>query len=95
MMISPKAYIEQLKEADYQKLIEERDELIHSIREFEKKEMAGDRTGEEWNLHPQPDVRYQMYLVYLGELCLLMKERYNDEYVWGDRSLKDDASRPR
>ena len=56
-----------------------------------KSEIAGDRSGEEWGIHPQPDVRYQMYLEYLGKLCELMQKKYNEEYVWGDRSLQEDA----
>lgn len=31
------------------------------------------------------------YLEYLGKLCELMQKKYNEEYVWGDRSLQEDA----
>ena len=58
---------------------------------YETKDIAGDPSGEEWNIHPQPNVRYQMYLEYLSELCSFMKEKYNREYVWGDRKLSDDV----
>ena len=91
MMISPTTYGEYLKDADYLELIKKREELLASIREFEAKEIAGDRSGEEWSIHPQPDVRYQMDLEYLGELCRIMHEKYNNDYVWGDRTLKDDV----
>ena len=40
---------------------------------------------------PSPDVRYQMHLEYLAELCRIMQEKYNEEYVWGSRTLKQDA----
>ena len=40
---------------------------------------------------PSPDVRYQMHLEYLAELCKLMSRRYNEEYVDGCRTLQQDA----
>ena len=47
---------------------------------------------EEWNISHGPDVRYQVYLQYLSKLCGFMYEKYNQEYVWGDRKLSDDAN---
>ena len=93
MMISPLSYIEQFENAEYLELIKERDSLLAFIKDYETKDIAGDRSGEEWRIHPQPDVRYQVYLAYLSELCSLMREKYNADYVWGDRKLKDDAAR--
>ena len=90
MMISPASYIEKFEDAEYLRLIEERDRLLAFIKDYEKKDIAGDRSGEEWSIHPQPDVRYQMYLEYLSELCNLMREKYNAEYVWGNRKLSED-----
>ena len=40
-----------------------------------------------------PDVRYMMYLECLGKLCSYMQEKYNTDYVWGDRKLKDDVAK--
>lgn len=91
MMISPVAYLEQLKDASYLELIRERDQLIEYIWEYEKAEMAGDRSAPEWRYCPAPDVQYQMHLEYLSELCGFMKEKYNDEYVLGGRTLKQDG----
>ena len=91
MMISITSYIEHFQDAEYLGLIEERDRLLRFIKEYEEKEIAGDRSGDEWNVHPQNDVRYQMYLKYLGEMCRLMQEKYNHDYVWGERKLYDDA----
>ena len=91
MMISPASYIDNLQGAGYLELIEERDRLLRFIKEYEEKDIAGDRSGDEWGIHPQPDVRYQVYLEYLSELCSLMQEKYNHDYVWGDRTLHDDA----
>ena len=87
MMISPVTFVEELKDADYKTLIEERDQLIEYIVGFEKNEKAGDRSGDEWNYCPSPDVVYQVYLGYLAELCKMMKEIYCEEYVWGNKSL--------
>lgn len=89
MMISPEMYAEQFKDVSYQEMIKERDGLIRYIRKYEKLEKAGDRSGEDWRIHPQPDVRYQMYMEYLSALLLLMKTKYNEEYVWGDKKLSD------
>ncbi len=91
MMISPNYYVERLKDATYGELIAERDDLIRSIQEFEKLEKAGDRSGKEWSIQPSPEVRYQMHLKYLSQLCDFMKEKYNSDYVWGDRKLTDDV----
>ena len=89
MMISPDTFIEPYRKADYKELIKARDKLITDIRKFEKKEMADDRSGEEWRYAPSPEVKYQVHLEYLSALCALMQERYNEEYVWGDKKLND------
>ena len=93
MMISPEAYIDRFNGAEYLDLITERDCLIRFIKEYEEKDIAGDRSGKEWDIHPQPDVRYQVYLEYLSRLCVLMSEKYNEDYVWGDRTLQEDAKK--
>lgn len=89
MMLNPEMYAEQFKNASYQEMIKERDSLMRYIRKYEKLEKAGDRSGEEWMIHPQPDVRYQMCMEYLAALLLLMKDKYNEDYVWGDKRLSD------
>ena len=88
MMISPESYKKQFEDATYEELIEERDGLTRFLQEYEKLEKSGDRTGPEWNIHPQPDVRYQVYMDYLAELIPFMREKYNKEDVWGDKSLR-------
>ncbi len=89
MMISPASYVREFENADYLTLIKERDTLLRYIRRFEKKERAGDRSGDEWNICPDPEVVYQMYLEYLSELCALMQRRYNEEYVFGKKTLSN------
>ena len=91
MMVSPEAYIEHVEDAEYLDLIKERDRLMQFITQYEEKDIAGGRSGEEWGIHPRPDVRYQVYLGYLSRLCMLMTEKYNEAYVWGDRTLQEDA----
>ena len=86
MMIDPKGFVETLKEEPYERLIKERDRLIRSIRRFEKEEREGCSEGE-IVMCPSPDVIYQMELQYLSKLCVFMYEKYNTEYVWGDKTL--------
>ena len=82
MMISPELYLEEVKDATYEELIRERKRLVNFINTFEKREKAGDRSGEEWKTHPMPNVRYQLYLEYLSVLCSFMAKKYNQEYAW-------------
>ena len=90
MMVSPEIYIREVEGKSYLELIKERDKLLRFVRCFEKKEMAGGRSDSAWHGSPSPAVRYQVYLEYLSVLCNLMQKRYNDEYVWEDRTLKQD-----
>ncbi len=85
MMISPQTYISRFKSATYTDLIRERNRLIDELRKFEKSLMSGDRSGEEWLMDPDPEVRYQCSVEYLAELCELMRDRYNSEDVWGEK----------
>ncbi|WP_407397136.1 hypothetical protein [Anaerovibrio sp.] len=91
MMISPDMFIEQIKNATYMELIKERKRLIRTISKYEKDEISEDHSGPEWLIRPSPDVRYQMYLEYLSELCSFMCQKYNEEYVHGERKLSEDA----
>lgn len=93
MMISPTSFAEKWKDLSYLKLISERDRLIRFLKDFEKKEMAGDRSDPEWKYCPSPEVHYQMNFEYLAVLCGIMREKYNSEYVWGKRTLKDDCKK--
>ena len=90
-MICPKTFRKGLQKDTYKELIKKRDELMRAVRRFEKAEASGDRSGAEWGIDPSPDVRYQANLEYLSEICSLMREKYNEEYVWGERRLSDDV----
>ena len=91
-MISPEAYIERMEGKSYQELISEREDLITYICEFEKAELSGGTVEQERRMgHSSAQVMYQVYLEYLSALCRFMHDKYNQEYVWGGRTLKKDA----
>ena len=89
-MISPEAYIEELKNASYTELISERRKLIKRINMYEKNEASGNHTDKERKICPSPDVKYQCYLEYLEILCEFMQRKYNEDYVWGEKNLSVD-----
>ena len=88
MMISPHSFGDSIKDKSYPEMIRERDRLIRFLKNFEKKEMAGDRSAPDWRCNPSPDVMYQVYLEYLAVLCGIMQEKYNNEYICTGRTLK-------
>ena len=93
-MISPELYLEKVWGLSYLELISERDKLIGFILKFEKAETTGVDIDSDpsWRLdHSSSVVMYQMYLQYLSVLCHFMYEKYNWEYVWGWRTLRQDA----
>ena len=90
MMHSAASYVERLKDSPYLDLIKERDRLIQFLQNYEKNEMAGDRSDPAWQRCPMPDVKYQVYFDYLAALCKLMHEKYNKEYAWYGLMLKVD-----
>ena len=91
MMIAPSVYKEGLETKSYPDLMKERDRFITFMHQYEAEEMKGDRSSPAWRCRQSPDVQYQVYLEYLSALCEVMRERYNSEYVWGRRTLKQDA----
>lgn len=79
MMISPAGFLELHKDKLYAELLPVRDNLIRQIRSFEKRPKNSDSTI----ISPSPEVVYQCNLEYLGELCKLISEKYNQEFIWG------------
>lgn len=77
MMIAPIAYVEMLKDKTYEELLDERRELFEQILDFE----AHRNEPIEHNICPTPETCYQVNLEYLGELCKLIAEKYNEEYI--------------
>ena len=94
-MIAPNRYQEQIMNLSYLDMIRERNKLISFLQAYEKAKMAGDRSDPAWNCHPQPNVMYQVYFDYLAALCSVMRKKYNQEYVWGNRSLQQDVNEER
>ena len=92
-MPAPWVYIKEFESKEYSDLIVEREKLLKFIKRFEEKEKEGDRSEREWNMDPHAEVRYQMYIWYLAELCELMYKKYNSDYVHGKRSLFEDYNR--
>ncbi len=91
MMISPEAYAEELKTDDLQNLIEERNELLDYIHNFEKNCIDFQKrelifSGDGWNIHPSPDVLYQVYLEYLAKVSVAISNKFNQEFESNDMS---------
>ena len=80
MMISPEAYIDELKNITYKELIKEKDKLLKEISDFENNKIV----DEEYNINPSPDVIYQCNLLYLSKLCELIADKFNKEYEWNN-----------
>ena len=89
MMISPEAYAEKLKTDSLQNLIKERDELLDFIQNFEKNCIDFQKrelifSGDSWNIHPSPDVMYQVYLEYLAKVSVAIGKKFNQEFESND-----------
>ena len=89
MMISPEAYAEKLKTDSLQNLIKERDELLDFIQNFEKNCIDFQKRelifgGDGWNIHPSPDVMYQVYLEYLAKVSVAIGKKFNQEFESND-----------
>ena len=80
MMTSPESFIKSYKHKTYKELLSARDDLMKEIHAFENHtyDPALDL------IRPSPEVVYQCNLKYLGELCKLISDKYNQEYIWGD-----------
>ena len=88
MMISPNGFIESYKNKSYKELLPVRDELMQEIWTFENHSYDSELIM----MHPSPEVVYQCNLKYLGELCKLIADKYNQEYVWGDTEEETESN---
>ena len=86
MMISPEGFIESHKNKSYKELLPIRDKLMKEIRAFERRTYDPELEM----ISPSPEVVYQCNLLYLGKLCELIAEKYNQEYIWGDADEEDE-----
>ena len=83
MMISPKGYIETVKDLSYEELLKERGSLLRRIRKFERdyRKNSDDLLLVARCLLlvarcPSPDVEYLCNLMYLAELCNLISDKF-------------------
>ena len=86
MMISPEGFIESHKNKSYKELLPVRDELIKEIWAFERRTFD----PELMLRRPSPETVYQCNLLYLGKLCELIADKYNQEFIWGDADEEDE-----
>lgn len=86
MMISPEVFLSQYENASYLELLKLKNELVQCITEFEQ-----DYDMEEpgWEEKPGPDVHYQWNLEVLGKVAPMLKEAFNREYEWGEKTISD------
>ena len=80
-MLCSGAYLEMHKGDTFEQLISERDRLFAEIKDLEKIVYTEARHGD---MHPGPDVVYQVELEYIAELCNFIKEKYNNEIIWNE-----------
>ena len=91
MMILPETYRKMIEGESYPELMKERERLLEFMHQYEAEETAGDQSAPVWVDKPSPELRYQMYFVYLSVLCEVMHKRYSRDYAGGRRPLKQDA----
>ena len=76
MMISPEAYVDNIKDKSYKNLLKERDKLIQNLKIFEKHY----KNIDEPTTYPSFEIIYLYNLDYLIEIWKLVKEKYQDEF---------------
>lgn len=81
MMMSPEMYAEEHRDDSFEELIETRNDLVDELRTLEKMVFDKEQKGNSWDICPGPDVQYQMTLEYLSQICILLSEKYNGEFV--------------
>ena len=80
-MMSPEMYAEEHRDDSFEELIETRNDLVDELRTLEKMVFDKEQKGNSWDICPGPDVQYQMTLEYLSQICILLSEKYNGEFV--------------
>ena len=94
MMTSPDGYVNQFKDKSIEEIIKERDNLIRSIRRFEKKYIfkTVELTKKEQDeiICPSPDTVYQVELDYLSEISKLLCKKYSNSVYDEDYELEDE-----
>ena len=91
--MTPETYRQVNASACFRELIQERDFVLNCLKDFEAKDLAGDRSDPQWSSFPTPGTIYMRYLDYLCELADLMREKYREEYQNGRIMLRDGAEK--
>ena len=74
MMVSPDYMKSEYEKMSYEELLEERDNLLSYICDFEENKLD----ESEYQINPSPEVIYQMNHEYLGQLAPLIAEKYRE-----------------
>jgi hypothetical protein len=85
MMISPESYREAQQEKSYEDLLRIREELLEEVHAYENHTALN---SGDYDVDPDPDVIYQMNLLYLGEVCRLLSVKVQ-ERTSSFRVIKD------
>ena len=83
-MISLEAYIDGLKDATYEELLENCDELLSFVVDFEKQRIPDDKRAIDLAI----EVTYQVYLQYFSALCKRITEVYNHDSCGAGKNNK-------
>ena len=81
MLISPQSYVEDLENEPYERLVKERDKLIREIRHYEK-HREEIMNSEEGMICPSPDVVYLWNLDCLSLFCMLIRDKFEEEFEY-------------
>ena len=81
MMISPENYKQFHEDESFEALIQERRKLVDELEQLESIVFEKEHNDDAWHFCPGPDVKYQMTLSYLTQLCELIRKKYNAEIV--------------
>jgi len=83
-MISAEGYKSIHEDDSIDELIAERKNIVEQLDMLEKIVRDKDRRDKSWNESPGPDIRYQMTLSYLVQICELLWESFSNEMSWGE-----------
>ena len=88
MMISAEGYKSMHESDSIDELIAERKQLVGELEQLEKIVRENNKDDDSWNESPGPNVRYQMTLTYLIQICELLWARFSSEMEWDKQAEK-------
>ena len=84
MMISAEGYKSMHESDSIDELIAQRKQLVAELEQLEKIVRENDKNDDSWIESPGPDVRYQVTLTYLIQICELLWARFSSEMSWDE-----------